>query len=176
MALTVSYVLSAIATVLGICEPFNKKMAAVLVFNLAGNMLVGVSYLLAGGAGALSGAIICFVACIQVFINFWFARYDKKVPRIMLVIYLISFVGVNLAIFKAWYDVFALGAAICYVFSISQHRPGTYRILYCANSMLWITYDIMASTYGNLSTHIALAVFTLISMYVNDRKSVTCKK
>ena len=120
------------------------------------------------------GGLICTLG--QVFINFWFARYDKKVPRIMLVIYLISFVGVNLAIFKAWYDVFALGAAICYVFSISQHRPGTYRILYCANSMLWIVYDIMASTYGNLSTHIALAVFTLISMYVNDRKSVTCKK
>ena len=39
MALTLSYVLSAIATVLGICEPFNKKMAAVLLFNLIGNIV-----------------------------------------------------------------------------------------------------------------------------------------
>ena len=116
----ISGILSTAATVLGICEPFNKKMSAVLVFNLAGNLLVAISYFVDGGSGALSGALVCIVACVQVSINFVFAKKDKQIPVWLLVVYLISFIAVNLAIFKAWYDILALGAAVCYVFSISQ--------------------------------------------------------
>ena len=176
MALIISYILSGTATVLGIIEPFNKKMSMVLIFNLIGNLIVGISYLLAGGDGAFAGAAVCFVACVQVFINYWFARSEKKIPTALLAVYLVSFIAVNLVIFKEWYDVLALCAAVCYVFSISQQKPSVYRILYCANSTLWIIYDFMAKTYGNLSTHIALAVFTLVSMYVSDKKTAEIKK
>lgn len=171
MALMISYILSITATVLGIIEPFGKKMSTVLAFNFTGNLIVGISYLLAGGDGALAGAAICFVACIQVFINYSYTRHEKRIPNFLLAVYLVVFIAVNLVVFKAWYDILALAAAVCYVFSISQQKPATYRILYCLNSTLWIVYDFMAGAYGNLSTHIALAVFTLVSMFVNDRKN-----
>ncbi len=80
MGAVISYILSLIATVLGLIEPFNKKMQMVLVFNFLGNLLVGTSYILAGGldGGAVSGAAICYVACIQVFINYYFTAKGKK--------------------------------------------------------------------------------------------------
>ena len=165
----ISWVLSALATVLGIIEPFNKKMSAVLAFNLTGNLIVAVNYPISGSL-SFAGMAVCLVACVQVFINFLLARKNREVPVWLLVIYLVSFIAVNLLSFGAWYDILALGAAVCFVFSISQQTPRTYRILYCANSTLWIVYDFLAASYSNLAVHIALALFTLVSMLVNDRK------
>jgi len=164
----ISCALALVTTVLGIIEPFNKKMSAVLAFNLTGNVLVGINYPISGSL-SFAGMAVCIVACVQVFINFLFARKNKTVPVWLLVVYLISFVAVNLLSFREWYDILALGAAVCFVFSISQQSTRSYRILYCINSSLWIVYDLLACSYTNLATHIALAVFTLVSMLVNDR-------
>ena len=74
---TASYILSMIATALGLIEPYNKRMKTILIFNFIGNFLVGLSYLLVKG---YSGAAICGVACVQVFINYNFNAKQKKVP------------------------------------------------------------------------------------------------
>lgn len=170
MTATVAWILSAVTTVLGIIEPFNKKMVGILIFNFAGNFLVAINYLIVGGEDAAVGTAICLVACVQVFINAYFAYKEKKIPTWLLITYLVVFLGVNILAYKAWFDLLALAAAVCYVFSISQQKPAVYRILYCANSALWILYDFMAGVYQNLATHIALTVFTLVSMYVYEGK------
>lgn len=170
MTATIAWILMAVTTILGIIEPFNKSMVGILIFNFAGNFLVAINYLIVGGSDAAVGTAICLVACVQVFINAYFAKKEKKVPVWLLVVYLVVFLAVNVLNYNAWFDLLALTAAVCYVFSISQQKPKVYRILYCANSALWILYDFMAGVYQNLATHIALTVFTLVSMYIYDKK------
>ena len=110
-------------------------------------------------------------ACVQVFINFmFFTLKEKEVPKSFLAIYLIVFYVVNIFSFTQWYDVLVFGTTTCYVLSISQKSTKIYRILYCANAALWILYDLLAHSYSNLATHIALVIFTLVSMWINDRK------
>lgn len=58
---TLSYIVSLIATGLGLYEPFNKNMKAILIFNFLGNFLVATSYLLITN---FNGAAIFFVACL----------------------------------------------------------------------------------------------------------------
>lgn len=170
MIQTISWILSITATVLGIIEPFNKKMTGVLIFNLIGNFIVGINYPLSGSLST-SGMVICLVACVQVFINFFFfTRKEKEVPKWIIPVYLVVFYAVNLLSFSQWYDALVFGTSTCYVLSISQKSTRMYRILYCTNSALWILYDFLAHSYSNLATHIALVVFTLVSMVVNDRK------
>jgi len=163
-----SYVASGISTVLGLCEPFSKKMRTVLIFNFLGNFLVGLSYLL---VHAFNGAAICLVACVEVVINYIFDSKNKKVPNRLIVVYAVAFLTVNLVGFAHWYDVIALLAALCFVVSVAQPDPKYYRLLFITNSSLWIIYDALAKAYGNLFTHIALFIATLIAILVRDVKT-----
>ena len=163
----ISYVFSFIATILGLIEPFGKKMKTILAFNFTGNLLVGLSYFMVGG---MSGAAICFVACVQVFINYIFDSKEKKVPVWLVVIYALAFLSVNLLTFASWYDVFALIAAVLFVVSVAQSDAKYYRILYFLNSTVWILYDFLAGAYGNLLTHIVLFIATLISIIIRNKE------
>lgn len=162
---TVSYILSLIATILGLCEPFGKKMQTILMFNFAGNLLVGVSYFLVSG---YSGAAICAVACIQVFVNYIYDVKNIKLPKTLVGTYAIAFLAVNLLTFKAWYDILSLIAAMLFVLSVAQSESKHYRVLYFLNSTVWIFYDFLTGAYGNLITHIVLFVATLIAILIRD--------
>lgn len=164
-----AFILSNIATILGLIEPFNKKMRTILIFNFIGNFLVGASYLLSEKP-AYSGAAICAVACTQVFINYNFDKKEKKVPIWLLGIYVVAFLGVNMIAFAHWYDVLSLLAALVFVISVAQSDAKYYRIFYMTNSFLWIGYDILAKAYEPLSTHVILFIATIISTIIRDRK------
>lgn len=164
---TISYIASFIATVLSLLEPFNKKMKTVLVFSFMGNVLVGTSYVLVGG---ISGSAICFTAAIQLLINYSFTARGKKIPMGFVIAHSAVFLAVNLITFKAWYDVFALIAAMLFVLSVAQSNAKYYRAIYIPNCLVWIAYDFMAKAYGNLLTHIVVLLALLGAIFVRDRK------
>lgn len=163
----ISYIASFISTVLGLCEPFGKKMSTILAFNFMGNLLVGLSYLCIKG---YSGAAICFVACFQVSINYLFDVKGKKLPVWLVIVHAVVFLLVNLITFAKWFDVLALLAAFTFVLSVAQNNAKYYRFLYITNSFLWIIYDVLAHAYGNLFTHTALFVGIAVAIYIRDRK------
>jgi len=164
---SVSFILSMIATVLGIIEPYNKRMKTILIFNFIGNLLVGTSYLI---DAAYSGAAICGVACVQVFINYNFDARKKKVPKWLLGVYALLFSAVNMISFAHWYDILSLLAALMAVLYAAQSDAKYYRIFYMTNSLLWIGYDFVTEAHANLATHIILFVSTVISIIIRDRK------
>lgn len=162
-----SYVASLIATVLGLIEPFGKKMKTILTFNFLGNFLVASSYLL---ISQKSGALICFTACIQVLINYGFDVKGKKLPMWLIITHAVVFLAVNVLTFSSWYDIFALIAALLFVLSVAQSSAKYYRVLYVSNSLVWIGYDFLAGAYGNLVTHIVLFIATGIAIILRDKK------
>ena len=155
------------ATVEGLVEPFFKKMRTVLLFNLLGNALVGVNYLL---TKSYSGAIICGVAILGLCINYYFTSRDKKIPLGAIIFHAVAFLAANLITFTYWYDVFAMIASLLFVLSIAQDSTKYYRLLYISNSLVWIGYDIFAKSWGNLFTHSVLFVAIFISIIVRDGK------
>ena len=167
MAEVWSYVASIAAMVLGFFEPFNKKMSVVLVFSFVANLLVGISYVLVGG---VSGALICVIAGIQLLINFVFNVKGKKVPMWLIIIYSLAYCTVNILTFAKWYDIFSLGAALGFVFSMAQSNPKYYRMLLILNMGSWLMYDILAQAYGNMVMHISSVLTILIAIYVRDVK------
>ncbi len=164
---TVSYIASMIATVLGLIEPFGKKMKTILTLNFLGNLLVGLSYLM---VGQKSGALICFTACVQVLINYTFDARGKKLPLWLIIVHAVVFLAVNILTFAAWFDIFALVAAMLFVLSVAQNSAKYYRVLYVSNSLVWIAYDFLAKAYGNLVTHIVLFIATGIAIIIRDKR------
>jgi len=162
-----SYPVSLAATVLGLIEPFCKKMKTILIFNLLGNVLAGLSYLL---TRSYSGCGICLVAALGLIVNYQFTAKDRPIPRWIVCIHAAAFVGVNLMTFAAWYDAFALAASLLFVLSIAQSSAKHYRLLYISNSLCWVVYDIFAGAYANLMTHVVLSVAIFGAILVRDRK------
>ena len=152
-----SYILSSCATVLGLCEPFGKKMRTVLIFNFLGNFLVALSYL---AIRTYNGFFICCAACIQVLINYLFKMNNKKLPAWLVVFYIISFAAINMLNFSHWYDLLALAASIIFVMSVAQTNTKFYRLYYA----------LCAGAFGNLSTHIILSVSIFAAIVVRDKK------
>ena len=164
---TFSYIASFIATVLGLCEPFSKKMKTVLTLSFLGNFLVAMSYLL---IGKVNGSLICFVACVQLIINYSYDVRDRRLPKWFIGLHVVAFLLVNIITFTYWYDILALLAAWMFVLSVAQPDAKYYRMYYMINSLIWIIYDLLAKAYGNLFTHVILAIAIFIAMRVRDAK------
>jgi len=164
----ISYIISMIATVSGLIEPFCKKMKTILTMNFLGNLLVGTSYLL---VFEKSGALICFAACVQVIINYLFEVKGKALPVWLIITHAVVFLAVNILTFAVWYDILALVAAMLFVLSVAQKSAKYYRLLYVSNSFVWIAYDLLAGAYGNLTTHIVLFIATGVAIIVRDKKN-----
>ena len=161
----VSYIFSIITTVLGLFEPYCKKMKTVLIFSLIGNALVCTNYLI---TKSYSGSAICFIAVIQLIVNFSFTSRDKRIPKWIIAINAVTFLAINLLTFRVYYDIFSLIASLLFVFSVSQSSAKYYRILTITNALVWIAYDTLAKSYANLITHIILVIATTGSIIYRD--------
>ena len=164
----VSGVLSVITTAICLIEPFSKNMKTVLVINAIINALVGINYLL---TQSYSGAIICGVAIFCLMINYTFTSRDKDIPKWVVGMHAALFLAANLTTFAHVYDILAIIASLLFVLSMAQKSTKYYRLIYISNSLVWIPYDLLAKSYGNLFTHVILAIAILISIYVRDRES-----
>lgn len=159
--------LSVTSTILALIEPFSKNMKTVLIFNFLVNAMVGFNYLF---SSSYSGALICASAILCLGINFYFTSRELPIPRWVIVVEAVIFLAANLVTFAYLYDVLALIASLLFVLYIAQTTTKYYRLLYIANSLIWIPYDFFAKSYGNLFTHVVLAIAIFISILVRDSR------
>lgn len=162
-----AFVLSSLGTVC-ICIPpllkgKNMKMILLLVFSA--NVLVAASYLL---TGAYNGAASCFVGGAQAIINYFFDSKNKKLPVWLVVIYALSFIVVNLLVFKHIFDLIAMIASLTFIMCIGQKTGTKYRIWTFINTALWMIYDLINLSFGPLVTH-GIQISTVISgIFIHD--------
>lgn len=169
-----SYVLSVLGLISMIVASLIKgqNMKKILFFVFCGNILVAVSYLL-GGSG-INGAASCFIGSAQAIINYFFDSKNKPLPKWLVAIYALAFIGVNLAVggFSAL-GVLAIIASLTFIMCIGQKNGAKYRFWTIVNMVLWCTYDFLSKSYGALTSHVPLLIFTVAGMLIHDRKKKT---
>lgn len=156
----------------------GKNMKTILFFVFCGNVLVAVSYLL-GGQG-INGAASCFVGGAQAIINYFFDSKNKPLPKWLVVIYALSFIVVNIVvsdgvsktgIFISWLCLLVIVASLTFIMCIGQKSGAKYRFWTIVNNLLWCLYDVLSKSFGALTSHIPLLLFTVAGMIIHDRKS-----
>ncbi|MBR5442465.1 MAG: hypothetical protein IKV44_05890, partial [Clostridia bacterium] len=70
----------------------GKSMKVILALVFCGNLFFAISYLI-GGQG-INGAASCFVGAAQSIINYFFDSKNKPLPKWLVAIYGLSFIGV----------------------------------------------------------------------------------
>lgn len=139
-----------------------------LFFVFSGSMFVGVSYLFT--SAGINGSVSSFIGGLQAIINYFFNSNNKKIPKWLILVYVLMFLALNLAVINSPTGLLALFASLCFVGSISAKNGKGYRLWQIVNSSLWISYDILSCSYGPLVTHSVLFGFTVVGMLINDYK------
>lgn len=147
----------------------GKSMKKILFFVCCGNVLVATSYLV-GGSG-INGAASCYLGGAQAIINYFFESKNKPLPKWLVAIYALSFIAVNIAVggFSAS-GILAIAACLVFIMCIGQKNGAKYRFWTILNNFLWIIYDLITKSYGALTSHVPLLIFTVTGMIIHDRK------
>ena len=150
----------------------GKKMGLVLFFVLLGNFLVATSYVVSvinGNAGAVSGAISCYIGALQAGINGVLAIKNKEIPKWLIGVYAIMFIAANLMGGFSYLTILAIIACLTFIMSLIQKNGAGYRVWAIANLSLWVLFDLLSKSEA-LVTHIVLFAFTVTGMIIHDRK------
>lgn len=149
----------------------GERMKQILFLVFCGNVLVATSYLLDGTG--INGAASCYLGGVQSIINYFFDSKNKPLPKWLIAIYAVAYIGLNLWVAQG---VTALGilvivASLTFIMCIGQTNGAKYRFWTVVNMVLWCTYDVLSKSYSAMITHVALLVFTVAGMVIHDRKS-----
>lgn len=139
-----------------------------LFFVFTGSMLVGTSYLFT--SLGMNGAVSSFIGGAQAIVNYFFNAKKKPIPVWLIVVYALAFLLLNLAVLNSPVGILALLASLCFVGCISAKDGKGYRMWQIINSLLWICYDLLSKSYGPLTTHSVLFLFTVVGILINDLK------
>ena len=166
----ISMILSTMGLIVLIAASLIKgeTIRKTLLLVFLGNVLVATSYLFT--AVGINGAISSYVGCVQAIINYFFSRNNQSIPKWLIVVYALSFIGCNLVVLETPIGILAMAAALCFVGCVSSKTGTGYRIWQTANNLLWILYDILSHSYGPLVTHTVLCLFTMAGILINDLK------
>lgn len=144
-------------------------MKKILFFVFCGNVLVATSYLLDGSG--FNGAASCYLGGIQAIINYFFDAKGKPLPKWLVAVYAIAFIAVNLAVGGlSTLGILAIVASLTFIMCIGQKNGAKYRFWTIVNMVLWCLYDVLSKSFGALTSHIPLLVFTVAGMIIHDRK------
>lgn len=147
----------------------GEKIKKTLFLVTCGNLLVAVGYL-CGGKG-FNGAVTSFLAGGQALINYFFDAQNKPLPKWLIGLYALSFVGVNIWLSGVnFLSILAILAAMTCVMGLIQKNGAGYRFWTLLNCILWSFYDIFSKAYNGLIVHATMLIITLAGMILNDRK------
>lgn len=158
-------ILVIIANVLSMQMKHKKHM--IIMFMLA-NLFSVFNFIL---LQSYSGATICFFAIIQIFINYFFERKDKEVPKIVIGTYIIISIIIGVITFKNYIDILPIISSILYTLSIIQKQEKNIRRILLINSVSWTTYEFISMAYTAGISDALMVISTLIGMYRFDYKT-----
>lgn len=152
---------SVITAIIAVFMMQLKNLKWILLCQLTANLLTALSYLLLGG---LSGAGISIIAIVQSFLMFLYNQKNKKPSLIILVIFILAYVGCSIVYYKSFIDVFPAIAAICFAVSISVPTAFLSRVWFSFSPISWVVYDVATMAYGNLIIHSVVFISTAVAL------------
>lgn len=145
----------------------KKKKQIIFMFILA-NIFSAINFIL---LESYSGALICFFAIIQTYINKIFENKEKQVPKTVIGIYIIISIILGIITFKNIIDILPIMCSILYIITIVQNKEKNIRKITLINIIIWIIYDITCKAYTAAISDTMMTISALIGIYKFDYKS-----
>jgi len=144
----------------------NKKRQIMICYIIT-NWVYAINYFL---LGAYSGAILDFVAGIQIFINSSLESKGKKIPGWLIAIYFGITIFLGSLVFSSAIDIMPIICSIICVIIIILKKESSIRKFTLINMILWLTYDIIVKSYVAAISDFAILISTIIGIFRFDIK------
>ena len=150
----------------------NKKQ--IIFWYVLANLFSSINFYL---LKSYSGAIICLFAIFQTFINNYFEKNEKDVPKSLIATYIIISIILGAITFNNYIDIMPIVCSILYTIIILQKKEANIRKIALINIIIWVAYDIFCRAYPLAISDLITTVSTLIGIYRFDikRKNVEQK-
>lgn len=143
----------------------NKKK--VLLLCVLSNLFYTFNFIF---LGALSGAIICFIAAIETYINYRFSKKNKELPYWIINSYILITIIFGLCIYTDIYDLIPISTAFLYIAAICIKRESAIRVFTLIEMALWIYYDFMVLAYLAGVSDLLIVASSAIGIFKYDLK------
>ena len=149
-----------------------KKMQYLVIFQCVSNLFVVMQYLLRLEFSAMG---ICTLGAILTLIIFFYDREGKKVPKPLILVFIVSGIAVTVAVtlmngsFKPKSDIVPLVAWIVFCLAMMQSRGWIARVLMMINGSLWLIHNLINFDLSLAITYIVLVLTSLIGIVRLDR-------
>ncbi len=142
-----------------------KKKKQIIFMLILANLFSAINFIL---LQSYSGALICFFAMMQTFINNFFEKKGKSIPILLIGIYIIISILCGLITYQNYIDILPIISSILYTIMIIQKREKNIRRITLINMILWVIYDLVAMAYMMVVSDIITIGSTIIGMYRYD--------
>ena len=149
-----------------IAMQLKDKKNIIFMFFLI-NIFATINYFL---LESYSGALICFFAIIQLFVNNLYERRSMPVPKSIIAVYIAVSIIMGAVTFKGIIDVIPIICSILFTLSIIQSKEKNIRLITLLNVLLWIFYGIICKAYTAALSDLITTISTLIGIYRFDIK------
>ena len=147
-----------------IAMQLKEKKNIIFMFFLI-NIFSTINYLL---LNSYSGALICFFAIIQLFVNNFFEKRGKQISKIIIFAYIIISIILGLLTYKGIIDIIPIICSILFTISIIQSKEKYIRILTLVNILCWIPYGVICRAYTAAISDLITMISTIIGIYRFD--------
>lgn len=160
-AFIIAQAISIVTALIAILSLQLKNMKAILVCQIASNLLAGSTYILLGG---LAGAGISLIAVAQAIVMFILKQNNIEPNICVTLAFIAAFVGYSVWSFGSFFDLLPMGAAVFYSLSVSQKNPRLFRIFGTINPTFWLVYDIHSLALVNFLMHAGIFVSGVVGI------------
>lgn len=144
-----------------------KKKKQIIFWYVLGNMLSSIMFFL---LRRYSGAAICLFAIVQTFINSYFEKNEKNVPKTIITTYIIISIILGVITFNGYIDIMPIICSILYTIMILQKKESNIRKTALINIIIWGVYDFLSKAYSGMISDLITTIATLVGIYRFDIK------
>ena len=144
-----------------------KKKKQIIFWYILGNMLSSIMFFL---LQRYSGATICLFAIFQTFINKYFEKKEKDVPKVIITAYIIISIILGVITFNDYIDIMPIVCSILYTIMILKKKESNIRKTALINIIIWGVYDFLSKAYSGMISDLITTIATLVGIYRFDIK------
>ena len=165
MYLYIAQVLRIISSFFTIKSDKASDKKSIYLYNSISNFLCGLQYLF---LNAITGAISSFVA---IFRNVIFYKYNKKIPLIVLILYIVGIVFVNSGSYSNYLSFIPVLLVIIYTVALYINKVKAIKYAVIITCMLEIYYDVYYKAYVGIIICLIDAILVIRSL-IKDKEII----
>ena len=163
----VAQIFGVLGVIASVCSMQFKKRKQIFIALLLLNLFSALNFVF---LGSMASAYVCFFAVFEMLINYLFERKKKRVPLVVVLIYVAVNIALGAISFTGPLDVIPIVCALIFCATLLTKNEQNIRWLMLLNQSLWLVFDLTVGAYFFAVSNVLTIISTAIALYRFSKK------